>query len=200
MQFLRLIFVEKLQAPTFQLTFPFLIPMLGLQATNQQMVSPNTLRRHCIGPTAERLCTGRERLTHSAFLTAVLRAMLLASGEGDKQPGAHRHMLIMHYASVWQVFCLCVSDSPGRCPTSSDQTTKVDHLEKTTLSLTRFSFPNTLTQYILSLCLSFCLSLCLCLSLSLSHTHTHTHTHSMLFVFHFSLATIKMQEGKTTSV
>ena len=27
MQFLRLIFVKKLQAPTFQLTFPFLIPM-----------------------------------------------------------------------------------------------------------------------------------------------------------------------------
>ena len=27
MQFLRLIFVKKLQAPAFQLTFPFLIPM-----------------------------------------------------------------------------------------------------------------------------------------------------------------------------
>ena len=48
-------------------------------------IAPPTMRRRCVGLAVDGLCTGRERLTHSALIFAMLQAALISRGEGSSR-------------------------------------------------------------------------------------------------------------------
>ena len=71
----------------------------------QSQVTPAAMRRHCIGLAVDRLCTGRERLIHTALLFTMMQAAFASQQWRLKVRDYKQIHTCQHTRRVTQPFC-----------------------------------------------------------------------------------------------